>query len=146
MNAAQMRDVIKKYRAYLSLAGDKAEVANFDLPPTRGEAIRHMLSMCDQMEKFLDDFEKELQDLKMGYGEPGLIPVWDKVNRWIGFMQGVLWDHGSFTLNEMRKHNTQPTGCREETRYCHDPSATPPRSGFCTHCGCTRSQACSPSS
>ena len=29
----------------------------------------------------------------------------DKVNRWLGFIQGVLWCCGVYTINELREHN-----------------------------------------
>lgn len=88
MTKEQVLQAVRQYRTYLSLAGDQPKQANFDLPPTRGEAIRHLLSMCDQIETFMEeDVEKAM--------------------RWLGFMQGVLWLNGSFTLNELRRHNTR---------------------------------------
>ncbi len=30
----------------------------------------------------------------------------EKVQRWLGFAQGVLWSYGIFAIDEMRKHNT----------------------------------------
>jgi hypothetical protein len=32
-----------------------------------------------------------------------------KANRWIGFIQGVLWSHGVMTIDQMRQHN-KPEG------------------------------------
>ncbi len=87
MTGKQVLQVVKQYRTYLSLVGDKAEVANYDFSPTRGEAIRHMLSMCDRVEVMIQEDRVE------------------KAMRWLGFMQGVLWAQGSFTLNELRGHN-----------------------------------------
>lgn len=29
----------------------------------------------------------------------------EKVNRWVGFIQGVLWSNGQFSIDEMREHN-----------------------------------------
>jgi hypothetical protein len=29
----------------------------------------------------------------------------EKVMRWLGFVQGVLWLHGDFSLDQMREHN-----------------------------------------
>jgi len=29
----------------------------------------------------------------------------EKVFRWLGFVQGVLWSNGIYTLNELRNHN-----------------------------------------
>ncbi len=28
-----------------------------------------------------------------------------KANRWLGFIQGVLWSGGVYTIDEMREHN-----------------------------------------
>jgi len=102
MNADQVRQVVKQYRTYLSLVGDEAKEANFDLPPTRGEATRHLLSMCDQIEEMLEKVEK----LPCISAESEA--AWEKANRWLGFMQGVLWAQGSFTLNELKGHNILP--------------------------------------
>jgi hypothetical protein len=34
----------------------------------------------------------------------------EKVFRWLGFLQGILWATGIFTINEMRAHNrSEPT-------------------------------------
>ena len=30
---------------------------------------------------------------------------WVKANRWLGFIQGVLWEHHIFTIDNMRDHN-----------------------------------------
>jgi hypothetical protein len=27
-----------------------------------------------------------------------------KINRWVGFVQGVLWKEGLFTIDQMREH------------------------------------------
>jgi hypothetical protein len=29
----------------------------------------------------------------------------DKLNRWLGFLQGVFWSNGLFTIDQMRNHN-----------------------------------------
>lgn len=29
----------------------------------------------------------------------------EKAFRWLGFIQGVLWSHGVYSINEMRNHN-----------------------------------------
>ena len=29
----------------------------------------------------------------------------DKTNRWLGFIQGVLWTRNLFTIDQMREHN-----------------------------------------
>lgn len=30
---------------------------------------------------------------------------WEKANRWLGFVQGVLWCEGVYTIEEMKNHN-----------------------------------------
>jgi hypothetical protein len=34
----------------------------------------------------------------------------DKLNRWLGFMQGVLWTMELFTVAELKEHNTTGKG------------------------------------
>lgn len=37
-----------------------------------------------------------------GFIEEGRI---EKAYRWLGFMQGVMWTEGLFTIEELKKHN-----------------------------------------
>ena len=32
----------------------------------------------------------------------------EKANRWLGFVQGILWAHGYCTITEMKSHNRTP--------------------------------------
>ena len=34
-------------------------------------------------------------------------PTREKLMRWIGFMQGVLWEHGHYSIDDLRKMNTR---------------------------------------
>ena len=34
----------------------------------------------------------------------------DKANRWLGFIQGVLWSAGTFTIDQMKEHNRSKEG------------------------------------
>ena len=111
MDEIQARQVVERYRVYLSLTGDKAENAPFDHSPTREEALRHLLEMCDEIDRYLD----KIGTIDSKFGDQLSDSAWEdlkklqwlqgKVNRWLGFMQGVLWAQGSFTLNELRQHN-----------------------------------------
>jgi hypothetical protein len=49
----------------------------------RETSLRHALWMC-----------KKIPELAA-----------DKQNRWLGFVQGILWANGVFTIGEMRGHN-----------------------------------------
>ena len=102
MTKGQVLQMIGKYRTFLAQTGDRPEVhPNFDFSPTRGESIRHLLYMCDQVEEMLKGVSESL--LHIGCASDTV--TWEKVMRWLGFMQGVLWFSGNFTLNELREHN-----------------------------------------
>jgi len=55
--------------------------------PSSDVALSHAAWMCEQARSFA----------KMG--------KFDKANRWIGFIQGVLWMAGRATIDEMREDN-----------------------------------------
>ena len=92
MTKEQVLRVVEQYRAYLPLNGVVApQCADLDLPPSRLEATRHILLMCEQIEDIVEeDVEKAM--------------------RWLGFIQGVFWSSGTFSINEMREHNTKGEG------------------------------------
>lgn len=92
MNVKKGREVVSQYRSLLQFV--PIGEGPFDSPPTPREAIQHVRGMLDRMDEFLDSCQKP-----QGY------PDWDKFNRWLGFIQGVFWLHGDFTLNQMRDHN-----------------------------------------
>ena len=47
---------------------------------------KHLAWMCSESIKFVQKGEIE------------------KAHRWLGFIQGVLWKEGAFTLNDLREH------------------------------------------
>ncbi len=49
--------------------------------------LNHSLSMIPQMTLFIKENKQE------------------KFSRWLGFIQGILFSCGIFTLNELREHN-----------------------------------------
>lgn len=53
----------------------------------RNDALRHAAWMCGEARRFLDQGRK------------------DKAARWVGWIQGVLWTSGVYSLGELRKHN-----------------------------------------
>jgi hypothetical protein len=50
-------------------------------------SLRHVVWMCGEVIQFADTQRMA------------------KANRWIGFIQGVLWSHSLMTIDQMRKHN-----------------------------------------
>lgn len=92
MNPEKMREVLKQYQALLLHI--PPQVGPMDRQPSPREAYAHVHNMLEVIEKFLDE---------------GTPDAWDKANRWLGFLQGVFWLHGTYTLNQMRDHNRTAT-------------------------------------
>jgi hypothetical protein len=93
MDVTQSLSVIEKYRE--RLIHECPAEGPMDWHPSEQEQKNHLVHMLDRMEEMLDS---------------SLFPVtnWDKFNRWLGFVQGSLWNLGEYTLNEMREHNMRP--------------------------------------
>lgn len=109
MNAEQARVVVDEYRAHL--INECPAEGPMDRTPTEQEQRNHLSHMLDMMEEMLDDIEdidnnfdhlsdSAWSDLRATQG------LWGKFFRWLGFMQGVMWSQGDFTLDDMRGHNT----------------------------------------
>lgn len=88
MNEEKVFAIIARYRALfkerLNLEKQKHLTT---LTPTEREALAHCHAMLDEMEEFVR--QKRL----------------DKAFRWLGFIQGVLWSQGVFTLEQFKSHN-----------------------------------------
>ncbi len=108
MNSEKGREIIEKYRGVLKHVS--LEEGPMDGSPCPDEELRHCHSMLDRMDGFLNKIEKinnefdhlsdsAWQDLKK------VEKIWGKFNRWLGFMQGIFWSQGVFTLDEMKGHN-----------------------------------------
>ena len=88
MDAQKIREIISTYREYFK----GFSVVPRDLPhnikaPSFLGAYAHCLGMLDKMEKFLEESRIE------------------KAMRWLGFIQGVLWYTGAFSLEELMNHS-----------------------------------------
>ncbi len=83
--------LIAQYRVHLERVKAEAVAADYDAcEPSRETALNHLLSMLPKMEAFIREGQRE------------------KFFRWLGFMQGVLWTLGEFSLNDLRDHNRPP--------------------------------------
>lgn len=58
------------------------------------EQFQHAAWMVDEMLSYIRGTKAEHYD-------------GDKVNRWIGFIQGVLWMYGVYTVDDLRQHTIQ---------------------------------------
>jgi hypothetical protein len=84
----QISEVLAKYEEYLSPYGVPLRHTSDGVVPDETQAARHILWMCGEVRKFLQDGRHE------------------KAHRWLGFIQGVLWKLGHYTISDMRGHNT----------------------------------------
>ncbi len=98
MEPEQVLEVIKLYRDVLGFAGGEAKEADYEEYPTEWEQTCHLINMCDRMEEMVTKMLAPRYD-------PDNDAEWEKLNRWLGFIQGVLWSQGVYKLSEMRDHN-----------------------------------------
>jgi len=98
MTDQKILQVLNFYQAYLERINEvnlgrinQAKKADYDRPPNKIEAFNHLLAMIPEMREFLKQGRRE------------------KVFRWLGFIQGVLWLGGLFTLDELKNHS-KPEG------------------------------------
>ncbi len=91
MDVQKIREAIVTYRKYFEKLGVPKGDFQRDKNPSFFEAYMHCHGMLDKMERFLEE---------------GRI---DKVQRWLGFIQGVLWATSAFGLEELKAHNRPAT-------------------------------------
>lgn len=57
-------------------------------PEKKSHAVDYAITMCEKTKGFIDEGRTE------------------KAMRWLGFIQGVFWTEGVYSIDEMRAHNT----------------------------------------
>lgn len=91
MTGKKIKEVIDIYRERFKTIGliEPMEMDHDTLYDTSYyfKPLQHAHSMLNKIDAFVDD---------------GRI---DKAFRWLGFLQGVLWCKGWYTLNELKNHN-----------------------------------------
>lgn len=134
MTDETIREVLDRYERLLHEPGiwDAVVKQPCQTPPSAVEALRHLLTMIPTMRAMLDDIRLSTQ-----LGDDALVRAWldqaqptdpfarrlsprdlavlmeavekrEKLMRWLGFMQGVLYAKGLYTIDEMRAHNKPP--------------------------------------
>jgi hypothetical protein len=92
MTPQQIHNVINKYRAKLQKANlQPAQFPSEHLVTDWRLQIKHCMWMLDRMEEFLKEDRLE------------------KVNRWLGFIQGVLWAQSIYTIENLKEDNRNGT-------------------------------------
>lgn len=87
MTPEQVIGVVEKYEQALKAKGVTAERADTDkCGPPRSTLRSHVVWMCEQT--------KVIAPENM-----------EKACRWLGFIQGVLWAHGIYSIDQMRDDN-----------------------------------------
>ena len=104
MNSEKGREIVERYREALIHHGTCE--GPYDEAPSDEVALLHAHGMLDKMDGFLDRVEEEdcYRD-DLFYNDSDRVKQWDKFNRWLGFVQGVFWMYGTYTLDEMKEHN-----------------------------------------
>ncbi len=88
MTREKVLEVIEKYHAlFEELRIQFMEIDHGIRGPSREQQLSHCASMLPSMEAFIASGQME------------------KVFRWLGFLQGVLWTNSAYTLEELRNHN-----------------------------------------
>jgi hypothetical protein len=84
-------EVIALYEKFLINRGARSIKIDESVHPTQAAALDHALAMLPEMRMFIREGRIE------------------KVFRWLGFIQGILWSFGEFSLNELKDHS-RPDG------------------------------------
>ncbi len=89
MTVDQIRALLITYEIVLREAG-AVPVRDREKNPSKEIALSHAYWMCSFIQTDL------LNDLQVNDA---------KVGRWLGFIQGVLWTHNIYSIDEMKDHN-----------------------------------------
>jgi len=88
MTPEKYREVIEAYERFFKEIGLKKIKYHHDrLIFSKIEGLSHCYGMLDKMLVFLEEER------------------FDKLNRWLGFVQGCLWLSSKNSLEELRNHN-----------------------------------------
>ncbi len=86
----------------------RADTASTDRPGD-DDALPHVMWMCEQVRMLVNELHTPNLPLRE------ISKRLDKVNRWLGFIQGVLWMMGLTSIDESRKLNTTTTNNDESS-------------------------------
>jgi hypothetical protein len=88
MTPDQVRSALTSYADRLRKYGvEPVRISPETVCPTSGAALAHTLFMCEEALKLLEAGK------------------WDKVQRWLGFIQASLWMSGIYSIAELKDHN-----------------------------------------
>ena len=96
MEKNQVLEVCQEYDEIL--AKDGFEIKHRDTTSSRYD-MNHIRYMVNEIPKIIDQPCKK-----------------EKAMRWLGFVQGVLWLKGYYTIDEMKGHTKSGKECKEEIK------------------------------
>ncbi len=90
MTDAQVKQVVAGYRDRLAREGYQPVQIDFNRTTAsfpKSRQLEHAAWMCGEVERALAENDRE------------------RAMRWFGFLQGVLWVHGLYAVNELKEQN-----------------------------------------
>ena len=102
MNREQLLSILDKYEEDLKDFGPAARADTSEPLKSDHQAapMRHVLWMLGEMRKTLEPFATVTPE-----NFYAVQTALEKVGRWLGFVQGVLWSYGVCSIDEMRDLN-----------------------------------------
>lgn len=98
MTPEQILAVMEEYRMTLmNLGYDEKDTDAYKRCPKK--ALYQASACCNQVIKWTIEIRNSFAPVEDKQ------KLWDKMNRWIGFIQGVLWVEGIYLIDEMGGHN-----------------------------------------
>ncbi len=90
MTAPQIREILEQYEKYLihHYSSQPIPFSHHETDPTADEAHDHVMDMINR---------------QLGWEDACLLT--GKSNRWLGFIQGVLWANGEYTIDDLKNQN-----------------------------------------
>lgn len=95
MKKEQIIEVCQGYDDFLEKEGF---IVKHREPDTIEQDLNHVRWMLNEIPKMLEN--------------PCKI---EKINRWLGFAQGVMWIKGFYSIDEMKGHNRSGNECKDQT-------------------------------
>lgn len=95
MTPEKVLEVLDLYEAAFARSGIGAGQMKFDIKLSG--SVQPTLLALGHCNGLIDDMRRFVAEGRM-----------DKVFRWLGFIQGVLWTNGWYTLAELMDHNRPP--------------------------------------
>lgn len=91
MTKIEIDQILDRYEIMLTAAIAEAQAA-LSLPRNHMRRHTHLLDVMIPTMRVMNDEEAAPKER-------------EKLMRWLGFMQGAMWDMGYYTIDELKNHN-----------------------------------------